>query len=45
MTKYQESIMKAIFFVAASTSILAVILICLFLFVNGIPAMAKIGFF
>ncbi len=45
MTKYQESIMKAIFFVAASTSILAVILICLFLFVNGIPAMAKIGVF
>lgn len=45
MTKYQESIMKTIFFVAASTSILAVILICLFLFVNGIPAMAKIGFF
>ena len=37
--------MKAIFFVAASTSILAVILICLFLFVNGIPAMAKIGVF
>ncbi|HBL36734.1 MAG TPA: phosphate ABC transporter permease subunit PstC [Firmicutes bacterium] len=45
MTKYQESIMKAIFFMAASTSILAVILICLFLFVNGIPAMAKIGVF
>lgn len=45
MTKYKESIMKAIFFVAACTSILAVALICLFLFVNGVPAMAKIGIF
>jgi len=45
MTKYKESIMKAIFFAAACTSILAVALICLFLFVNGVPAMAKIGIF
>ena len=45
MTKYKESIMKAIFFVAACTSILAVTLICLFLFINGIPAMTKIGIF
>jgi len=45
MTKYKESIMKAIFFAAACTSILAVALICLFLFINGIPAMAKIGIF
>ena len=37
--------MKAIFFAAACTSILAVALICLFLFINGIPAMAKIGLF
>jgi len=45
MTKYKESIMKAIFFAAACTSILAVALICLFLFINGVPAMAKIGIF
>ena len=45
MTKYKESIMKAIFFAAACTSILAVTLICLFLFINGIPAMTKIGIF
>jgi len=45
MTKYKESIMKAIFFAAACTSILAVALICLFLFVNGVPAIAKIGIF
>lgn len=45
MSKYKESIMKTIFFVAACTSILAVALICLFLFINGIPAMTKIGIF
>lgn len=45
MKQYKESIMKGIFFVAALTSILAVLLICIFLFVNGIPAMGKIGLF
>ncbi|WP_237659195.1 phosphate ABC transporter permease subunit PstC [Tepidanaerobacter sp. GT38] len=45
MKKYKESIMKAIFFAAACTSILAVTLICLFLFINGVPAIAKIGIF
>ncbi len=45
MTKYKESIMKAIFFTAACTSIQAVTLICLFLFINGVPAIAKIGIF
>lgn len=43
--KYRESIMKGIFFAAACMSILAVALICLFLFANGVPAMAKIGVF
>jgi phosphate transport system permease protein len=43
MEKYKEGIMKGIFFIAATTSILAVTLICLFLFANGIPAMGKIG--
>lgn len=45
MKKYKESIMKAIFFTAALTSILAVLLICFFLFANGLPAIGKIGFF
>jgi len=37
--------MSAVFFISALTSVLAVGLICLFLFVNGIPAIGKIGFF
>lgn len=45
MTKYKETIMKIIFFIAAITSIVSVALICLFLFINGIPAMKKIGLF
>jgi phosphate transport system permease protein len=32
-----------VFFLSAAASILAVFLICLFLFVNGLPAIAKIG--
>lgn len=35
--------MQIVFFVAACTSVLAVALICIFLFANGIPAIAKIG--
>lgn len=38
-----ESIAKVIFGVAAAVSILAVALICVFLFANGLPAMGKIG--
>ena len=45
MTKYKEGIMRTIFLISACTSILAVGLICLFLLINGIPAMAKIGVF
>ena len=37
--------MQAVFFIAACASIFAVALICLFLFVNGIPAMKEIGLF
>ncbi|MDY0300904.1 MAG: phosphate ABC transporter permease subunit PstC [Trichlorobacter sp.] len=37
--------MSAIFFLSALVSILAIALICLFLLVNGIPAMQKIGLF
>lgn len=36
--------MQVIFAVAACASVLAVALICIFLFANGIPAMSKIGF-
>lgn len=35
--------MQIVFFIAACTSVLAVALICIFLFANGIPAIAKIG--
>ncbi|MEG0875518.1 MAG: phosphate ABC transporter permease subunit PstC [Oscillospiraceae bacterium] len=45
MQKYKESIMKYVFLLCACISILAVALICVFLFANGIPAMQKIGFF
>ncbi len=41
--KASERIMKAVFFAAAFTSVLAVALICIFLFANGIPAMLEIG--
>lgn len=44
MKKYKEQIMKVVFLLAACASILAVILICAFLFVNGVPTMGKIGF-
>ena len=38
-----ESVMKYVFLVAAVFSIAAVILICFFLFANGIPAIREIG--
>ncbi len=37
--------MQAVFFISALMSVLAVALICLFLFANGLPAMQKIGLF
>lgn len=43
MKKPMESAMRVVFLVAACASILAVALICIFLFANGIPAMGKIG--
>jgi len=45
MKDFKEKAMKAVFFVAACLSIIAVILICFFLFANGIPAMKEIGIF
>lgn len=41
--KFSERAMRIVFMVAACTSVLAVALICIFLFANGIPAMMKIG--
>ena len=41
--KTSERLMQIVFFIAACTSVLAVALICIFLFTNGIPAIAKIG--
>lgn len=39
-----ELIMKFVFLIAACVSIVAVILICVFLFANGLPAISEIGF-
>ncbi|WMJ24422.1 phosphate ABC transporter permease subunit PstC [Paludicola sp. MB14-C6] len=44
-TKYLEKPMKIVFFITALTAVLAVLLICVFLFANGVPAMGKIGLF
>lgn len=44
MQKVKESIMHALFLICACVSILAVVLICVYLFANGIPAMSEIGF-
>lgn len=41
--KTRETLMKGVFFIAASVTILAVVLICIFLFVSGVPAISKIG--
>lgn len=41
----KEKVMKVVFLMTACVSILAVALICLFLFVNGVPAIRKIGLF
>ena len=43
MRKYSEKIMKIVFLTAACVSILAVILICVFLFASGVPAIMEIG--
>lgn len=41
---WTEKVMQGVFFIAACASVLAVALICIFLFANGIPAMKEIGF-
>lgn len=43
ISKLKERIWEILFLLAAGFSIFAVVMICLFLFANGIPAMHKIG--
>ena len=43
MNRVLETILKYIFLLCACVSILCVVLICLFLFANGLPAIAEIG--
>lgn len=44
MQKAKEHIMHALFLICACVSILAVVLICVYLFATGVPAMSEIGF-
>ena len=43
MKAFKENLARAAFLCAACISIIAVVLICVFLFANGIPGMAEIG--
>lgn len=43
MKRIKESAVKFLFFMAASASVFAVVLICIFLFANGLPAVFEIG--
>ena len=43
MEYMKEKIMKFVFLISACVSILAVFLICIFLFINGLPAIQEIG--
>ena len=45
MRSFKEKAMQLVFLLTACVSIAAVILICVFLFANGIPAIGKIGVF
>ena len=45
MKNFKEKAMHIVFLLTACVSIAAVILICVFLFANGIPAIGKIGVF
>ena len=44
MKQLKEIFMKVVFLISACASILAILLICFFLFSNGIPALSEIGF-
>ena len=43
MKKVSENVMKVVFLLSACISIVAVVLICLFFFANGIPTIGEIG--
>lgn len=43
MVQKKEKIMEVLFLLTACVSVVAVALICIFLFANGLPAMLKIG--
>ncbi|MCD8048869.1 MAG: phosphate ABC transporter permease subunit PstC [Clostridia bacterium] len=45
MKNVKETVMKYVFLVAACISVVAVALICIFMFANGFPAMAEYGVF
>lgn len=45
MKDFREKAMQLVFLLAACASIIAVILICIFMFGNGLPAISKIGAF
>ncbi|MGN0476583.1 MAG: phosphate ABC transporter permease subunit PstC [Ruminococcus sp.] len=45
MSNVKEKLMKMVFLLCACISIIAVIIICLFIFANGVPAVSEIGFF
>lgn len=43
MTSFKENLAKAFFAITAAVSVVAVIVICVFLFGSGVPAIAEIG--
>lgn len=45
MTQVKELITKILFMIAAAISVAAVVVICVFIFGNGVPAIAEIGVF
>jgi phosphate transport system permease protein len=45
MINFKERAMKVVFLLCACISILAVVLICVFIFANGVPAMGEVGVF
>ncbi len=45
VNKIKENAMKSLFFICALASVVAVIIICVFIFVNGLPAIGEIGVF
>lgn len=44
-SNFFDKLMEVIFFISACTSIISVILICIFMFANGLPAIFEIGIF